>query len=320
MGVIESLSAGYRLVGYRLYLLVVPVVLDLILWLAPRLSVENLFGRLAEFYTSMAQTESLSGDMVTLTQQAAALIEQAGRGSNLVHMLVSSSLLHVPSLMITLEPMADAQVYEVRNPLLMVGLFAGFALLSLLFGVLYLGMLARYLPIGQGEKGDSLGRLFYVSGRRWLLTLLYTFLVGFAFFAVYTPAILGISLIMLLIPALGSGLIFLLGGLTFVVYFYLYFAVIGFIVDDLSIFDAVMRSMRLVRHNFWSTLGFIIMLNFISIGFSLLLGSVAAQQPYGTLVAIVVNAYIGTGLAMAILVFYRTRLLRLEGHKDVIEI
>ena len=62
------------------------------------------------------------------------------------------------------------------------------------------------------------------------------------------------------------------------------------------------------------------MLNFISIGFSLLLGSVAAQQPYGTVAAIVINAYIGTGLAMAILVFYRTRLLRLEGHKDVIEI
>ncbi|MEZ4661890.1 MAG: hypothetical protein R2911_30440 [Caldilineaceae bacterium] len=320
MGVIESLSAGYRLVGYRMYLLIVPVALDLFLWLAPRLSVESLFDRLAAFYTSVAQTEELAGDMLTLTQQAATLIEQAGRGSNLLHMLVSSSLLHVPSLMIALEPMADGQIYEITHPLLMLGLFIGFALLSLLFGVLYLGMLARYLPIGQGEKGDSLPRFIYISGRRWLLTLLYTFLVGFAFFAVYTPAILGISLIMLLIPALGSGLILLLGGLTFVVYFYLYFAVIGFIVDDLSIFDAVVRSMRLVRHNFWSTLGFIMVLNLISIGFSLLLSPIAAQHPYGTVAAIVANAYIGTGLAMAVLVFYRTRLLQLEGHQDVVEI
>lgn len=320
MGVIESLSAGYRLVGYRIYLLVVPVALDLILWLAPRLSVETLFDRLAAFYTSVSQTGELSGDMLTLTQQAATLIEQAGRGSNLLHMLVSSSLLHVPSLIITLEPVADAHIYDITNPVLVLGLFGGFALLSLLFGVLYLGMLARYLPIGQGEKGDSLRQFVYLSGRRWLLTLLYTFLVGFAFFAVYTPAILGISLIMLLLPALGSGLIFLLGGLTFVVYFYLYFAIIGFVVDDLSIFDAVVRSMRLVRHNFWSTLGFIVLLNLISIGFSLLLGSVAAQQPYGTVMAIVINAYIGTGLAMSILVFYRTRLLQLEGHKDAVEI
>ncbi|MEZ4706224.1 MAG: hypothetical protein R3A44_03410 [Caldilineaceae bacterium] len=320
MGVIESLSAGYRLVGYRIYLLIVPVVLDLFLWLAPRLSVESLFARLAAFYTGVAQTEELSGDMLTLTQQAATLIEQAGRDSNLLHMLVSSSLLHVPSLMITLEPRANVQIYDMTNPVLVLGLFIGFALLSLLFGVFYLGLLAHYLPIGQGEKGDSPRQFFYISGRRWLLTLLYAFLVGFAFFAVYTPAILGISLIMLLIPALGSGLILLLGGLTFVVYFYLYFAVIGLIVDDLSIFDAVVSSMRLVRHNFWSTFGFIMLLNLISIGFSLLLSSMAAQQPYGAVAAIVANAYIGTGLAMAILVFYRTRLLQLDGHKDVVEI
>lgn len=320
LSVIDSLSAGYRLIGYRIYLLIIPVALDLFLWIAPRLSVAPLFERLSAFYIGISQSEGLSGDMLVLTQQAASIIEQAGRNSNLLHMLVSSSLLHVPSLMVALEPMTDVQIYEISSPALMAALFACFGMVGLLVGVLYLGLLARYLPIGQGEKSNSPWRFFRVSGRRWLLSLIYICLASFVLFAIYTPAMLGISLITLVVPALGSGLALLLGGLTFVVYFYLYFTVIGFIVDDLPIFEAVVRSVRLVRHNFWSTFGLIILLNLISVGFGLLFGAMAIQQPYGTIAAIISNAYIGTGLAMAILVFYRTRLLQLDGNKDPIQI
>ena len=40
------------------------------------------------------------------------------------------------------------------------------------------------------------------------------------------------------------------------------------------------------------------------------LGGMAAWQPGGTVAAILINAFIGTGLAVGLLVFYRSALLR----------
>ncbi len=57
-------------------------------------------------------------------------------------------------------------------------------------------------------------------------------------------------------------------------------------------------------------LGFIVLSNIIGLGFALLLVQIAAVSPWVALVTIVVNAYIGTGLSMALLVFYRSRALK----------
>ncbi|MBV7339294.1 hypothetical protein KFU94_65970 [Chloroflexi bacterium TSY] len=77
------------------------------------------------------------------------------------------------------------------------------------------------------------------------------------------------------------------------------------------------RSYALVRSSFWSTFGFFLLTTVIGGGFSLILRSVAISAPWGTVMAIVGNAYIGTGLAVALLVFYRTRVLWLEGHPSL---
>ena len=68
----------------------------------------------------------------------------------------------------------------------------------------------------------------------------------------------------------------------------------------------------LVRSNFWSTLGFVLLYNVITLGFTLLMARLLTVAPVAALAAIVVNAYIGSGLTMALLVFYRTRLLKYE--------
>jgi hypothetical protein len=76
--------------------------------------------------------------------------------------------------------------------------------------------------------------------------------------------------------------------------------------------QAIARSVVLVRNNFWATLGFILLYNVITLGFSLIMARLATATPAAALIAIVINAYIGSGLAMALLVFYRTRLLKYE--------
>src|SRR5215207_2734733 len=46
LGVVDTLSAGYRIVNRRPWLVLVPVALDLFLWFGPRVSVAPLIGQL----------------------------------------------------------------------------------------------------------------------------------------------------------------------------------------------------------------------------------------------------------------------------------
>lgn len=313
MGVIDSLSAGYRIVGRRLYLLVIPIALDLLLWWVPRLSVAPLLDRLAAFYEEAMLTDALSGELAQMAEQAAVLLREMGRSSNLLNMLVSNSLLHVPSILVVTEPVREAAALPIENLLVACGLTLILSLLGILIGVIYLGLLAYHVPIGEGEKTADPARFLQISGRRWLSVILFVFLTIFILFALYIPVTIAIALAALVIPVLSSLLILLLGGMTFLLFFYLYFVVVAIIVDDLSIFDALMCSVRLVRANFWSTLGFVVLVNLISLGFALLLSPFVRQPPLGTTAAILSSAYIGTGLSMALLVFYRSQLLKMQG-------
>src|SRR5436189_1326939 len=101
LGVIDSLSAGYRFLGRRLDLLIVPILLDLLFWLCPRLSLAPLFKQAGELYSQASSTQGLPQDMVT---QTTALLAQVGEQSNLLNVL-ANSWLHVPSLLADIPPL-----------------------------------------------------------------------------------------------------------------------------------------------------------------------------------------------------------------------
>jgi hypothetical protein len=121
---------------------------------------------------------------------------------------------------------------------------------------------------------------------------------------------------MFLSPALGSAAVLLLSGLSIVFFFYLYFVTAGLVLDNLPVSQAVVRSVLLVRHNFWATLGFVLVTSVISMGMGLLLAPLATGASLGMVIAALVNAFLGTGIALALLFFYRTRLLALAGQSS----
>jgi hypothetical protein len=107
-------------------------------------------------------------------------------------------------------------------------------------------------------------------------------------------------------------LVMLVSGTGMVIFFYLYFVSAALILDNLPVHRAIMQSFVVVRNNFWATLGFILLNFVIMLGYSFIMASLAEIEPVGTVAAICLYAYIGSGLAMALLVFYRTRILKQE--------
>jgi hypothetical protein len=295
--------------GWRFELILIPIVLDLVLWLGPRFNVAPLFDRFALAYGELASAEGVTPEIAQMVDQLADSIRQMGEGSNLLNGLISSALLHVPSLpvvgadwlphtAIDITTMGEAAIW-----------WLVFTLLGLLLGVIYLTLLARRLPIGS-VAGASAGQVAAAVFRHWLQVIGFVIVVALALLIIYLPISFGVGLIMLASPAFGSAVAALAGALTLVVFFYLYFVTAALIMDNVPLNVAIVRSLRLVQENFWSTAGFILLSTLIGLGIALLLVQVANLALWMALVAIVANAYIGTGLSMALLVFYRSRFIK----------
>ncbi len=322
LGIIDSLSAGYRFLGRRVYLLLVPVALDLLLWLAPRLSIAPLLDRLAAAYDEMAALAFQStgpaaapgtADMAAMAQSTTVLLRELGAVMNLWSALVSGVLLHVPSLLATAAlPPARGGLLEVESGWVALGIWLLLALVGLLLGVLYLELLARVLPLGASPKPASSGALLQAVLRHTGRVLGFVLLVGMGAALAMLPLTLIAGLLALVAPGVASGMMILMGGALFVLFVYLYFVTAAIVLDDLPVLGAMATSVRLVRTYFFPVLGFALLVTIISAGMGILLDRVAALQPVGTIGAILLNAYIGTGLSMALLVFYRSRLLRNE--------
>lgn len=313
--VIDSLSAGYRFLGRRVELILIPVLLDLWLWLGPRLSIEPLMQEFARYYERTVGAQEMP---VMAAEMSPQMLVEASRGSNLMDALVSSSMLHVPSLLAALGPLSGNVVYEIHSPLAAAGLFTGLSLLGLLIGVLYMNLLARLLPLGSGAKPSTVGDLMRLVLRHWLMVMLFIVLMTLLLFAAAMPVVMGSVLLSFVSPALSSVLVFVFLGTVLVVLFYLYFVTAAIVLDDLPLHRAVAQSFAVVRGNFLATLLFIVLTTVISVGIALIMRQLTQLSSIGVAIAILVNAYIGSGLVLALFVFYRTRILRSAAEEDAV--
>jgi hypothetical protein len=315
LSVIDSLSAGYRFLGRRIALLLVPVLVDLAIWLLPRLTLGSLFDRLAALYRDSADIEGMPADLAEMGEQASQILGVFGESINLMTLLANQSLMHVPSLMRVMGPMPSQGMIDLDGAWLILGTILGLGALGLLLGALYLTMLAGALPVGHAPKAATPAEFARQVVRNWGKVVAFVLLAALVIGGIYVMASLGLGIIALFVPALSTFLAFLLGGVTFALYFMLYFVTVAMIMDDLSIMQALRQSVQVVRFNLWATLLFVLLTNLITLGFSIILINLGEMVPFGTVGAILLNAYIGTGLAMALLVFYRTRWLKISGEQ-----
>ena len=314
LSIIDCLSAGYRFLGWRIELLIIPVLLDFALWLGPRIGVAPILNDIAATYTAAAGMDELSADMRMTLDQFAESVRAMGDYTNLADALVSGAAFHVPSLG-PVGVTVNSTVIAIANPLAALLLWFLFGLVGVFLGVLYLGLLARRLPIG-GMAHANLGGFLGATLWHWLRAVgfvLFTFVV---LLMIYIPVAFVISILILISPAMG-GLVAASAGMVLFVFFlvclfFLYFVSAGIVMDSLGIWPAVVRSVQLVRANLLATLGFIVLSTMIGLGIAVLLAQLAQTSVWLHVVAIFVNAYIGTGLALAFLVFYRSRLLKAQ--------
>ncbi len=297
-GVMATLAAGFDLTTKHLWLIALPVLLDVFLWLGPRLSIRPLIEQFLALLPSDPNMDIVAEQMRLLAPY-----------SNLFSFL-SLPLVGVPVLMSGLAPEKTplaVSISEING----YGAWFGYLILFLLTGLLltavYYTLTAFVVGKGGYRSPVTLPQFVGQIGRVWGSF----FLVGLALFlfllVLYLPLSLVTFLVSLLSPFLG--LLVIMVGLVLVMWVILaaFFMPQSMAFNGRSPIRAIQESILLIRHHGSTVMGLIlavIILNNLLDQFLLLMD----DGSWITAVSILAHAFVSTSLLTATFIFYRDRI------------
>jgi len=309
MGVLACLAAGFEITARHPMTLTVPLLLDVFLWLGPRLSLSPLFLAMERFFRQMFWTEGMAG--LPEVQQTSLLLTQmfndlAAR-FNLFSALIPAPLLGVPTLMASrmtldrpLGPRAEMVVASI-----LIAMFLGIVL-----PLLGMGLSALYLrSVGRRVMDEMETPL---SGPQTFLALWGQFilLALIALAIVATMSMVGLSfaaLIYLLSAGLAFFVVTLLFSLIMFAVFHLVFAIPGMVQLKHSPFPAIRESILLIRGDFTNVTFLVLLILIISRGFNVV-WALPDPATWANLIGIAGHAFVSTALTATLFVFYQDRL------------
>jgi len=306
-GVINSLRAGFETVSSHVVLIILPAVLDILLWLGPRLSVDGLvnpFLSLAFNQTRLNLTASPDVDRVSqiqaLSREFSELMERFNLFSLLGRMQISpigiSSLL--AQTMPVETPFGSQLVVEISSGL---SLFAWVFLLTVtgwILGGLYFRWVSE-TALGDAQPGAGISFMWAI-----LQTVLLSVLWTVGLMMILFPVMIILTILTMLSPVLAAGVIFIIMMLSFWLIVPLFFTPHGIFVRRQNAFSSVFSSLRMARFTLPTSGLFVLCVFVLSTGLNYL-WSIPPDNSWMTLVGIGGHAFITTALLAASFVYYR---------------
>ncbi len=311
LSVLNALGLGYEAVARALWVLLVPVALDFFFWLGPHISIHTLFERII---IVMGQT-ALDPDLQQNFDEVRRFLSDVGNNFNLFSLLatdfVGARVLPIPTLKAFELPQSSeqalaqvgtanlivldspAQVFVIAVVLLAVGL---------LIGALFMTLIADRVRTARDNLRPLPQRVLFT----WLKLGLFVALL-FGFYVVAgIPFMLAITLASFIHAALALLLLLFGWTATFWLLLFLAFVAYAMVLDGDGVLRAMWHSANVVRRNLLSTFGLIVLSNLILAGTSVIWQRFEVSW-LGNAIAIIANAFVGSGLVAATFLFYQDR-------------
>ncbi len=309
-GVIASLAVGFEFAAQHLSLLGWPILLDLFLWLGPRLSPAPLAERMVQMWESLLPAETMGPEY----HQLFGMVREAAANSDLFGLLSPAPLLGVPSLRayhpVLTSPLGERVVVGVRTPWAFFGWVALLLVAGMGLNALYLWRFARHFRAQMEEPLPAPPSPWRIWGR--LLGLLALLLGGV--FVILFPGLTLIGLLAMLSPFIAALLEMLFLSALLLFLLHLIYVLPSILLLDAPLLRAIAESFTLSRLYFNSTLLLAMTLMVIEAGMNFVWTLPPADR-WSTLLGIVGHAFIATALLGTLFTFYHQRLVYLESLK-----
>lgn len=296
-GIWRTIATGFDLTTRHLWLLILPICLDVFLWLGPRLSARPIIEQLVALLPKDPALQDITAQLLTMAPR-----------TNLFTAL-SAPLVGVPVLMVGITPEETpltTPVTEIDNPLVWLGLFLAFSLFAILLTALYNVLIAQAVQLDYKETPLPASRL----AGRFITTWLKMMGLGLIFVLIgvtlYIP-LLVIGFITALFSQFLATMVLLAGPVLLIWFFiFVYFVPHSLSLYGLPLHQAILLSGQVVRTFFGEALLLLTAILIIRnvLGMLLLL---ADDGSWLTTIGLLGHAFIMTALVSATYVFFRDR-------------
>jgi hypothetical protein len=296
---IAAILAGFDAITDHLALVILPVLLDLFLWLGPRLQVrELLMGTLADLEAVLKSAEG-TGNLLFASPE----IWQEVSGRINLFAAIRSLPIGIPSLMASELPAnspLNFNVFQTESWITALFLWISFGLLGLILGTLYFQAIAQAALDGNIEIRQILRLWPWSFSQVMLLTL--TWVIVLLILSI--PVSLMVSLIFSAGSILGQILLFISGGFLMWIFFPLIYSGHGIFAYRMRFIRSVRKSVQLVQMTLPSTALFFLALFVFDQGLGLL-WQIPDEASWFLLLGVLGHAFVATGLLAASFIYYR---------------
>ena len=297
-GVIGSLRAGFDAVSSHVVLILLPLALDLFLWLGPRLSVGKLYSSILSRWFELNKQAGLPVQNVDVITER---VEIFGRYN--VLNWIRTLPVGIPSLLSGLlpdslplkTPLGMQSVIQIPSMLMMLGLLLALTVAGWVGGGLYFRWVSG---ITLGEREPSVAPI-----RAVVQTLLLSVIWVVSFMILMVPVLLILTLLALFSPVLANGAVILFLIVSFWLVVPLFFTPHGIFVKKQNAFHSILSSVKMARFTLPMSSMFVFAVFVLSTGLNYL-WKVPSIDSWMLLVGIAGHAFITTALLSASFVYY----------------
>lgn len=298
---IISMRAGFDAVTSHVGLIIIPITIDIYLWLGPHLSLERLLKRFLESVFPLPGMNT--SDLAEVMEYAQEIWVIVAERVNLFSFLRSYPV-GVPSLMAASQPIVTPigapDFWEVQSMGAVVVLILFLTLIGLVIGSFFFTIVAQVSLLGAIHWREAFNRWPWTTIQVLLLMFFWLLII----FAISIPSSCFITAFSLSGFALGQIGLFLLGGLILWIIFPLLFSGHGIFVYQNNMWESVRRSIRLTRMTLPKTALFFLSIIVINEVLDML-WSTPNEDSWLVLVGIAGHALVTTSLLAASFVYYR---------------
>jgi hypothetical protein len=298
---ISSLKAGFDAVANQIVIILIPITVDIFLWLGPHLQIKTIAEGIIRLLSSSADLNNVqNGEIYTSSLE---ILRNATGQFNILSLLRTIPV-GIPSLMAPQAalgtPSGMAMLIDVTHPLILFGIVIGLIVIGLGAGCFY------YILVVQAALQGKINLRHGVKNWPWtsLQVLSLTVALLIIFLVISIPSSCAISAMALFGLPLGQFAIFLYIGVLLWLTFPLVFSAHGIFINHNNAFISVLRSMIMTRMTLPTTSLFILVILALSEGLDLL-WKVPPSTSWLTLIGVGGHAFISSALLAASFVYYR---------------